>query len=138
MTASVAEPKRFVKTLTTRELPPEEWSRLDGTELGASWHQLQPTWARVLVVEDGDQIVGCWALMNLWHLEGLWLAPEWQHRPSVARRLWVGMRRLMASVGAQSAITASVTPNVQALLEKRAVALPVNWYVMQMGDTRCR
>ena len=54
--------------MTTRLLPPEEWDKLDG-ELAQVRDHLDPDRAAVVVVEDGDQVVGCWALLQVLHAE---------------------------------------------------------------------
>lgn len=119
--------------MLSRILPPEEWPRLTGTELASQWCNLDPAWTQILVVEDEGQIVGCWALMNVWHLEGVWIAPAYRQRASVARRLWTGMRRLMASVGATHAVTGAIAGPVERLLDKHAQELPGRFYVLEMG-----
>ena len=130
--------------MITRILPPEEWGRLVDTPLESSWQDLNPSWAKVLVVEDGDRIVGCWTLLSIWHLEGLWIAPDYRQKTSVARRIWVGMKRLMGSVGAGAAVTAAITPDIESLLDGRSRALlgpegeRLSWYVLEMGEIVCR
>ena len=120
--------------MTHRELPPEEWPRLVGTELEAVWPHLQPAWARVLVVEDEGQIVGCWAALLMVHAEGVYIAPDHQKRGAVARHLWRGMRQMIQqSWQASRVLTASRSPEVSALLEAHgALKLDVESYVLPM------
>ena len=109
--------------LTTRVLPPEEWDRLTG-EIGAVRDQLPPDRTTVLVVEDDGAIVGCWALLTIYHAEGVWVHPAYRKRTSVARRLWVGMWALVQSLGAESFVTGAHAPEIDALLRERGTLLP--------------
>lgn len=103
--------------MTTRLLPPAEWDRLQGTELGPV-AQILPETARVIVVEDeAGAIVGCWSVFQVVHVEGLWIAPANRGKGSVARRLLVEMRKQARDFGARAVMTAAITPDVRALIE---------------------
>jgi N-acetylglutamate synthase-like GNAT family acetyltransferase len=104
--------------VTTRVLPPAEWPRLAGTELETLWPHLDREQARVIAVEDEGRIVGCWAVYPLVHVEGVWIAPEYRRRGSVARRLLCMMRRIAHGMGAQAVQTASVDTTVTKLLQR--------------------
>lgn len=123
--------------MLSRLLPPSEWHRLAETDLRSVVAGLDPSWVQVLVVEDKGAIVGCLTLMNVWHLEGLWIAPAYRQRVSVARRLWVGIHRLMAYVGAGAAVAGSITPEMDQMLAERASALPGRFYVLPRGEQTC-
>lgn len=119
--------------MTTRLLPRSEWRRLAGTEAETVWPHLPHT-AQVLVVEDGEQIAGCWVLMPVWHVECLYVAPEHRGKASVARRLLVGMKRLVRDVGARGVMTAATSDAVRALLAHvGAEKVPGDHYVMSFG-----
>jgi len=62
--------------MNDRILPPEEWSRLNGTEAESVWPMLNPGSARVLVVEEGAEIVATWTFLTVLHAECLWIAPK--------------------------------------------------------------
>jgi hypothetical protein len=119
--------------MTTRILPPEEWARLAGTEAEPLVSVLDPVETRVLVVEDGAEVVGCWVLLRLVHAECVWIAPAHRTRGRVAAYLLSGMRAMARLWGARTVITASVSPDVDALIGKlggqelpgRHFALPV-------------
>jgi hypothetical protein len=120
--------------MTSRLLPPEEWPRLDGTELESVWPVLDRERACVVVVEDAEgRIIGCWAGFPLWHAEGVWTAPEHRGKAGVARLLLVGMAGLAKAHGYRSVVTASIDRTVDDLLTKhgavhldgRHYALPV-------------
>lgn len=117
-----------------RQLPPSEWNRLVGTELEASYQRLNPAWAVVLVVEDeAGAIVGCWALLTVRHVEGLWIHPDHRGRGRVAARLWTAMRRLVHASGGSAVMTAAVTSEVEALLQRKgATVLPGTHWVLPM------
>lgn len=72
--------------MTTRLLPPSEWARLKGTLLDPAWRSFSVS-DKILVVEDGDQIVACVSLTQQWHLDGLWVHEAYRQRVSVGRRL---------------------------------------------------
>jgi len=107
-----------------RELPPAEWWRLAGTDLGAITPHLSPV-ARIAIVESGDGVIGCWGLVPMWHAEGVWIAPDHRGRAAVARRLWRHTRAMSLGLGLPTVITGAGTPSVQALLERHgATPLP--------------
>lgn len=119
--------------MTTRHLPRAEWGKLAGTELETIAPVL-PEGAHVVVVEDGDQIVGCWAVYPQWHVEGLWTAPAYRKDPRVGRRLIVGMTQTAVAVGARSVQTAAVDPAVAGMLEKLGAAeLPGRHFSLAIG-----
>lgn len=112
-------------SLTRRDLPREEWPRLAGTELESIWPVL-PEDARIVSVEDGDRIVGCWGAFWQLHAEGVWIAPDHRGHAAVARHLLTGMRRIARESGARTVATAGVTEDVIALLRRfpGAIELP--------------
>lgn len=103
--------------LTTRELPPDEWPRLAGTELEAVCTRLQPS-ARVLVVEEDGRIVGCWSVLPMLHVDGLWIHPVHRSRGGVFRRLLTGMRGFVADAGCRAAWTAALQPDIVDLITR--------------------
>jgi hypothetical protein len=122
--------------LTSRVLEPEEWPRLKGTELEQVWPHLNPEMTRILVVEDDyGVIVGCWALVRVWHVEGLWIDPKHRVKASVGRRLLTGMKRLARAVGAKVLVTASVSEDVtQMILAAGGDSLPGQHFVLPVGE----
>lgn len=117
--------------MTTRELPPSEWWKLANTEAKDVWPHLKHGSTHVMVVEHEGQIVGCWLLLRMYHVECLWIAPEHQKKTSVGRRLWTGMQRLAGSLGIGAAWTAAMSDDVRALLTRAgATQLPGDHYVL--------
>ena len=116
--------------MTSRVLPRAEWDRLKGTEAETVW-PLLPESAQVLVVEDGTAIAGCWVLLPVLHVECLYVAPEHRKKPSVARRLLAGMRRLVRDSGGRGVVTAATSDDVRDLLTHiGATKVPGDHYVM--------
>lgn len=85
--------------MTTRILPPSEWpAKLAGTLLDPAWQGFSEH-DRVVVVEDAEgQVIGCTALMLVWHLEGTWIAPEHRGKASVGRRMYRAARDLFKAL----------------------------------------
>ena len=122
---------------TSRVLPPDEWDRLAGTELGELLDLLCPDNARVVVVEDGPDIVGRWVATPVWHVEGVWISPKHRGKTSVARRLWAAMSRVMQSVGARAAWTGAENDEIAGLMEKRgAVRVPFAVFSLPFQEKR--
>lgn len=124
-----------VARLQARVLPFAEWYRLAGTELGANWQHLRPEWASVVVVEDGDQIVGCWSLVTTVHAEGVWIAPTHRGKAGVARRLLGAMRELATRRGVRAVVTSACDDTVAALLIRHLGATPLEGrhFVLPIG-----
>jgi len=117
--------------MTTRELPREEWHRLAGTELEPYVHDQPDGVLAVLVVEDGDQIIGCWSILTLVHVEGVWIDPAHRKHGAVARQLLGAMWRRLRSLGVRAVLTGAVTTEVEQLLARLGAArvpyIPYIW-----------
>lgn len=108
--------------MTTRLLPPADWSRLQGTEAEQLYPLLNPATAGVVVVEDGDRIVGCHVLMWVLHAECLWIHPDHRGKSSVARRLWGTVQRTARAWGVHALMTAACDDTVRGLLAHAGAA----------------
>jgi hypothetical protein len=97
--------------MQTRILPRAEYGRLVGTELEAIADQLPET-AHVIVVEDGPELLACWALLTFVHAECVWITPSARGNPRVMRRLLAGMKQTALAMGAQRVWTAALTDHV--------------------------
>lgn len=103
--------------MTTRLLPPEEWSKLADTPLSVLVGQAPPAAVKVLVVEDDDgQLLGCWTLTTVLHAEGVWVRDDARRRGGVHRRLLHGMQELVAQMGANGVWTGADSEEVAALI----------------------
>jgi acetyltransferase (GNAT) family protein len=90
----------------------------------------------VLVVEQDSEIIGCWAAITVLHAEGVWVHPDHQKKASVARSLWVGMRRIAARLGVSSVVTGAANPAVRALIERHhGLVLPEAFVLPLKGVT---
>ena len=119
--------------MTTRILPVEEWERLDGTELEHVWPILHPEHASILVIEDGDRIVACWAVIRYVHVEGVWIDPEYRHKVGIVKRLLVGMHKIVESLGADRVLTGAVTEDVRQMIATLGgKKLPGDHYVIPL------
>lgn len=124
--------------MTSRILPPEEWPKLVGTEAETLWPHLDPANSRVLVVEDGDRIVGTWTVLRVVHVECVWVHPEYRGAFGVVKRLLRGMRDIARSWGARTVFTAATTGQVRALITSlQGQALPGEHFVIPLESTPC-
>jgi N-acetylglutamate synthase-like GNAT family acetyltransferase len=64
------------------------------------------------VVEAEGEIVACWALFSMVHLEGCWIAPAQRKNAGVVRRLLAGMTRAARDMGAATVWTSATDPDV--------------------------
>lgn len=109
--------------MTSRILPVAEWPRLVGTEAEGLWPSLNET-ARVLVVEDGDRIVGVTVLMTVQHADCVWIHPDYRTRVSVWRRL-----RAAIEQHADAVYVAACVPVMKKFMRKVGVVVPGEHFV---------
>jgi N-acetylglutamate synthase-like GNAT family acetyltransferase len=118
-----------------RVLPFAEWEKLDQTQFAESWRLLPPEHTRVIVVEHEGQIVGCWALMTMVHIEGLWIHPDHRKRVSVPRKLYEETMAQARDLQVQSLLTQAVDLEVMALLAHvGAQALPGTAFLLPVPE----
>lgn len=123
------------KAMKVRELDPLEWYKLDGMEAESVWPLLNPDRDRVIVVENDEKIVGSWILMQVFHMECVWVHPDHRGNGSVARRLLSGMMNLIKSLGLKGAVTNSMTPEIDKIIEKlNGVKIPGEFYFIPVGE----
>jgi len=99
--------------MTTRILPPEEWGRLEGTYLGPAQSVLQTDSCTVVVVEDAGEIVGTWALLPMWHVEGFSAK-----NGAVLRALVRGMKAETDARGLGKVITGAADPLIDQFVRR--------------------
>jgi hypothetical protein len=115
--------------MTSRILPVAEWARLAHTPLAGAALELDPERTSILVIEDGDHIVGCWAMCWCLHAECLWIDPPKRKRGGVLRKLLREMGRFAPTV------FSVVDPEAEALAVKfGGIALEGPHYVIPLGD----
>ncbi len=119
--------------MTRRELPPAEWPKLTMTALDEVWTHLRAGVDRVIVVEEGDRIVGCWTLVPVVHVEGIWIADDYRRTGNVARRLLAGVKELGGAMGAKAVITSAYTDEIAGLANRLGAAvLPGDHFVLDL------
>ena len=127
--------------MTTRILPPSEWPRLVGTELETVWPILDKATTNVMVVENEGEIVGCWAMFPVTHVEGIWIHPDYRGAFGVSARLLRFMRQLATLAGVKTVMTGCVSSNVADYLERlQASLVPGRQYVIPIveRDATCQ
>lgn len=96
-----------------RELPVEEWPRL--LEMPGPYQEQgvlpNPQANRVLVIEQGDTILGYWGAFTLVHSEPVFIREEHRHRVSVVRALWEGMRDLLVAMKVPGCVAIILDPD---------------------------
>lgn len=128
--------------MTTRTLPPAEWEKLAATDLPQLLPYVNRDDVEVMVVEDEHgTVVGCWAILHVVHLEGLWIAPEHRGKASVARRLlsatWARVRELAPAW----VMTGAADDRIRGLLTRHMNAIHVpsdTWLIPMKGTRRCQ
>lgn len=117
--------------MITRILEPIDYHRLTGTEAEAVIARLTDA-ARVVVVEDEGQIVGCHVLQPIVHAECLWIHPAYRKKTGVGRRLWAAVQReVREHFGARAFATAALSDEVRLLLmHVKAVKLDGDHYMV--------
>jgi|TARA_R110000744_G_scaffold17672_2_gene47696 N-acetylglutamate synthase-like GNAT family acetyltransferase len=101
--------------VSTRILPPDEWSRLNGTLLEGAPDLLNPEIDMVLVVEKEGEIVGCTSFLPRWHIEGLWVSPKHRKMASVGRPLLRGIYQVAEALKAKELVMMTFDPEMAAL-----------------------
>ncbi|HKA39856.1 MAG TPA: GNAT family N-acetyltransferase [Burkholderiales bacterium] len=125
--------------MIARALPPEEWPRLAGTELDAVWPLLTPETTRILAIEEDGAIIGCWALLPVWHVEGCWIAPAARRRGRVGHLLLTTMARWIANADLRGVMTAAPNETIAHYLTRLgARPLPGQHFVWPRKESdRC-
>lgn len=108
-------PETLTAAYTARELPPEEWYRLDS--LGLAQNLPDPETSAILVVERDGVIVGTWIALLTMHLEGCAIAPAHRKSPGAVRALIAGMNDLLVAHGIAQVLTVTQTPEIAQLAE---------------------
>jgi len=120
--------------VTIRELPYQEWHRLDGTDLGPMTDQLPPAHTRILVVEDAGEIIGHVGVLSFLHAEGWWTHPEHRGKAAVLRLLRAGLADLVIAMGSQAVLAGAVDANVAQMLRKMgAEEMPGQTFCLPVG-----
>lgn len=107
-----------------------ELDRLVGTELEEAVSYF-PDDTRVIVIEDGGSVVGCWGLPRYLHCEGLYIHPAYRQDGVVGRRLIAAMQREAAASRDRIILTAALTPDIVSYCKRvGGQKLPGEHYVL--------
>jgi hypothetical protein len=85
--------------ITSRTLPPDEWSKVAAIEPFASGGLPDPAYWRIVVVERDEVIVACCSLFDAVHWDCFWIAEADQKNPVVVRELVEGGVGVMDDLG---------------------------------------
>lgn len=121
---------------TSRILPVEEWPKLAAVDPDGVWPLLKPDDTQVVVVEQGDQIVGVWLAVRFVHAEGVWIDPAHRGAFGVVKRLLSGMRAAAKSWGASVVWTGAAegdTGVMQLITKLGGTPIPMTSYRLPMG-----
>ena len=127
--------------MTSRVLPKDEWDRLQATDFPAITPYVDDRDLTIIVVEDGEAIVGCWGLLPLLHLEGLWIAPHRRGGSGVARTLVNATGAEVRRRTNRWVMTGADTDLVRRLLTRHfhAILVPGEQYAIPVyGEGPCR
>lgn len=112
--------------MTTRILPPQEWPRLASTLLASVWQSMNPAFCEVIVVEDGGEIVGSVALMNVLHAECI----SSDGRVSVTRALWDALGARVRQTGGTAVWAAAIDAPMDRILARHAEPIPGQHFLL--------
>lgn len=125
--------------MKTRQLSRDEWPRVAHCEIGPALEVLPPDDTRIVIVEEGSEVLGSWALIRYLHVEGVWVHPDHRKRGRVAAHLLTGMREIAHAWGHSVVLTAAMTEDVRALITHLGgQQLPGEHYAVPLGGIRCR
>jgi GNAT superfamily N-acetyltransferase len=108
----------------TRVLPQAEWSRVAHLDVSMWLPYVAPEDVRIVVLEDGDRIVGCWGAFRVVHLEGVWVDPAYRRQPHAVQALKDAAIEV-ASRWAPWAITGAATAAVRRLITRHLGGVPM-------------
>mgnify|MGYP001567898077 CR=1 FL=1 len=120
--------------MTSRVLPQEEWHQVAHLDIGRFLPYATPAHTEIVVVEREGVIVGCWAVLRITHVEGLWIDPAYRGRVSVARRLFHATMAVARRWTDHWVMTGAQTPEIADLLRRYgATEIPMQTFVMPIG-----
>jgi hypothetical protein len=101
----------------TRDLPVEEWHRLEGHPALQGHTLPDPLTSRAIITEENNEIVGVWFAIQVIHIEPVWIRED-QRKGWVPIALYRGMRRLLDSCSLKSVFSFSETAEVSSYLTR--------------------
>ena len=120
--------------ITTRELPTDEWHRLESCGMTTLWARL-PESTRVVVVEHDGAIIGCVTGMVILHAEGLWIDPRHRKQAGVWRRLMRAFWSVAEDYGTTAAWASEVSDEMRDILMRlEGTAVPGSHFILPRGN----
>lgn len=121
--------------MTTRVLPSAEWDRVAHLDVAALLPWVAPADVQLVVAEEGDRVIGCWAVMRMVHVEGLWVDPAYRGNPRVAKRLFAATWQRVRAWTSQWVMTGAVSGQTRELLQHvGAVPLPSEMFIVPVEN----
>lgn len=102
--------------MTIRQLPFEEWDKLEGFPIATNGLP-NPDTSVIFVVESEGQIVGTWEAITPVILEGLWIREDFR-RTTAMGRLLNEMKSFLRGINIDKAFTLVQTSDVLELAHK--------------------
>lgn len=124
--------------IAARILPPEEWSKLERTQIPNLGRFVRPEDIAVVVVEDEGKVIACLSVLKATHFEGLWIDPE-RRNAGVVRSL-LRQATAMARVWSNGWAFGGAADECMGKFLGRlnGVKLPMDLYMMPLGGEKCR
>lgn len=124
--------------MKARILPPDEWSRLERTQI-PMLPGVKPADIDVVVVEDEGKVVACLSVLKITHFEGLWIDPERGNGLGAPKALLRLALALTEKCGSDWVWAGAADDRMRGILSRvGAVKLPVDSYVLNFRSEPCR
>lgn len=122
--------------MTIRQLPFEEWDRLDGFPIATNGLP-NPDTSVIFVIESAEgEIVGTWEAITPVILEGLWLRDDYR-RTTAMGRLLSEMKSFLRSIHVDKAFTLVQTSDVLELAHKAGFeTIPGEFLVLDLDKVQ--
>jgi len=121
----------------TRVLPVDEWPKVAHLDVATWLPYVAPEDARIIVVEDGDRIVGAWGVFRVVHCEGIWIDPA--YRRSVVHASLIDAATAAAAQWAPWAFTGAATAAIGRLIRRylHGQRVPMETYAFGVKGASC-
>jgi len=122
--------------MTTRILPVEEWGVLEGHPVLGGYPVPAPGAATFIVTEDGDRIVGVQGIVQVLHLEPIWIDPAYRGG-RIGEYLWRLVRETLATRGVRMAFAFANRDDIRDYLTRLGLA-PTDLSTFLYEGSLCR
>lgn len=118
--------------MTIRDLPAAEWGKLEGHPALAGQALPDPAYHRIVVAEDKDRIVGAWFMMQVIHLEPVWIDPAYRGG-TLPLRMLSTMTSILDSCSVKQAFCFADRLEIASYLERLGMKqLPYETYLYEV------